>query len=388
MLQLVFSDAQYWENFLPLTYTRPVADMRVGILTFRERWEKLLNKKESFFITEEYLHAKYAQPKSGEALVIVPNFLPSEGVLNQIKNLKIGEALVYENEIIASRISSLEGFSLAHIENTIDIEESLVFFKRPWDLFSYNDKAIRFDFDLVTKGRKSQPIPPTTFVKGNKEDVFIEEGVDIDFSFLNTKDGPVYIGKNAKIMENVSIKGPVAICDHVLVKFGTQISGASTFGPHCKICGEAGDVVMFGYSSKAHGGYLGNSVIGEWCNMGAGTNASNLKNNYSLIKMWSYKDQNYIDTHLQFCGTIMGDHGKTAINTRLNSGTVVGVAANIFKPEFPPHLVNNFSWGGNEEDPKFFLEKAYETAKVMMARRNITLTEADKSILKYIYENF
>lgn len=387
MSQLVFSDTHCWQDFLPLTYTRPVADMRVGILTFKKRWEKLLGYTESFFITEDYLQKKFLPPKANEALVITPNFLPSPTVLQQIKTLKKGEALSYEGQIIA-RLVDIENQQLSPLHKQTEITEHLVFFKKPWDLFTYNDKAIRFDFDLVTQGRKSQPIPRTAFVNGNKEDIFIEEGADIEFAFLHTKNGPIYIGKNAEVMEGVSIKGPVAICDNVVMKFGTQIYGASTFGPYCKICGEASNVVMFGYSSKGHNGYLGNSVIGEWCNMGAGTNASNLKNNYSLIKMWSIAEQKYINTDLQFCGTIMGDHSKTAINTRLNSGTLIGLAANIFKPHFPPHFVKNYSWGGDEGDPKFILEKAYHTAEVMMARRSVTLTPADKDILKYVFDHY
>lgn len=384
MTQLVFSDAQYWEDFLPLTFTRPVADMRVGILTFVERWQKLLGIEHSTFITEAYLNVKYPEPEKTESLLIVPNFLPSEAVLQQIKDLKLGEALVYENEVIASRIN-LENFNLGQIEKMTDITEELVIFKKPWDLFTYNEQAIRFDFDLVTKGRSSQPIPTTNFVQGNPSEIFIEEGATVEFAYLNSKEGPIYIGKDADVQEGVMLRGPLAICEHVVMKMGAKVFGPTTFGPYVKICGEVSNVVIFAYSSKGHDGYLGNSVIGEWCNLGADTNTSNLKNNYAHVKLWSYREKRFVNTGLQFCGTIMGDHAKTAINTQINTGTVVGVAANIFKAGFPPNKVNSFTWGGANDDPKFRLDKAYETAEVMMARRKVPLSDADKSILKHIY---
>ncbi|QCX52950.1 putative sugar nucleotidyl transferase [Elizabethkingia sp. JS20170427COW] len=388
MIQLVFSDAQYWEDFLPLTYTRPIAEMRVGSLTFRERWEKLLGFSESFYYTEKYLQDKYPEPKALESLLIVPNFLPSEKLLQQIKDLQFGEALVYQHELVAARVN-LENFNIGQIEKMTDVEdEDLVIFKKPWDLFTYNDKAIRFDFDLLTKGRKSQEISTTNFINGSKEEIFIEEGVEMEFVFLNTKKGPIYIGKDAEIQQGVMLAGPLAIGEHAVMKMGAKIYGATTFGPYAKICGEVSNVVIFGYSSKGHDGYLGNSVLGEWCNLGAGTCTSNLKNNYALVKMWSYKDKSFIDTGLQFCGSVMGDHVKTAINTTINTGTTIGVAANIFQSGFAPHLVENFSWGGRNDSPKFQLERAYETAKTMMARRSIDLTQEDKEILKFIDQKF
>lgn len=387
MKQLVFSDAQYWEEFLPLTFTRPIADMRVGILTFKERWEKLLGFDESFFVTEKYLQVKYPEPEKKESLLIVPNFLPTQSVLQQIKDLQKGEALVYENELIASYIN-LDNFNIGQIEKCIDITEELIVFKKPWDLFTYNDKAIRFDFDLVTKGRISQKISETNNIRGKAEDIFIEEGADVEFAYLNTNGGPIYIGKEAEVMEGVMLRGPIAICDHAVMKMGAKVFGATTFGPYSKICGEVSNVVIFGFTSKGHDGYLGNSVLGEWCNLGADTNTSNLKNNYSAVKMWSYREKRFVETGLQFCGTVMGDHSKTAINTQLNTGTVVGVAANIFKTGFPPNLVHSFTWGGANDDPKFRLDKAYETAEIMMARRKIELTEEDKAILKHVYHEF
>lgn len=387
MLQLVFSDAQYWEDFLPLTFTRPTAEMRCGILTFAERWQKLLEIQEISFITEDFLQEKFKKPEGKESLFIVPNFLPSKTVLEQIKNLQQGEALVYENELLAARVN-MESFSLNQIEKMTDITEELLFFKQPTDLFTYNDKAIDFDFELLTSGRTSQPLSETNGLLGNKEDLFIEEGAQIEFSTLNTKSGKIYIGKNAEVMEGCNLRGPIALCDDSKFNLGAKIYGATTIGPHSKVGGEVNNIVIFGYSNKGHDGFVGNSVIGEWCNLGADTNSSNLKNNYAEVKLWNYRLKRFANTGLQFAGLIMGDHSKTAINTQLNTGTVVGVAANIFKSGFPPNLIDSFSWGGMKGDEKFKLEKAYEVAEKAMARRKVPLTGADKDILKYIYENY
>ncbi len=386
-MQIVFSDAQFWEDFLPLTFTKPVAEMRCGILTFSKRWQKLLEIEEISFLTEDYLQEKFKKPEAIESIFLVPNFLPSETVLQQIKDLKLGEALVYGNELLAAKIN-MENFSLNQIEKMTDITEELVFFKRPSDLFSFNEKAINFDFDLLTKGKKSQELSSTNGFLGNQEDLFIEEGASIEFSTLNTKTGKIYIGKNAEVMEGCNLRGPIALCDESKFNLGAKIYGATTIGPHCKVGGEVNNIIIFGYSNKGHDGFLGNSVVGEWCNIGADTNSSNLKNNYAIVKLWNYRTKRFENSGLQFAGLIMGDHSKTAINTQLNTGTVVGVAANIFKSGFPPNLVESFSWGGMKSDEKFKLEKAYEVAELAMARRNVPFTEVDRNILKYIYTEF
>lgn len=387
MAQLVFSDAQYWEDFLPLTFTRPIAEMRCGILTFAERWQKLLEISEIAYLTEDFLQEKFKKPEAKESLFIVPNFLPSETVLNQIKNLKLGEALVYENELLVAKIN-MENFNLNHIEKMTDITEELLVFKKPTDLFSYNDKAINFDFEILTKGKTSQPLSETNGFLGNKEDLFIEEGAKIEFSTLNCKTGKIYIGKNAEVMEGCHLRGPIALCEESKFNMGAKVYGATTIGPVSKVGGEVNNIIILGYSNKGHEGFLGNSVIGEWCNFGADSNSSNMKNNYATVKLWNYRTKRFEDTGLQFAGLIMGDHSKTAINTQLNTGTVVGVAANIFKSGFPPNLVENFSWGGMKGDEKFKLEKAYEVAEKAMGRRHVNLSQVDKEILKYIYENY
>ena len=386
-MQLVFSDAQYWEDFLPLTFTRPVAEMRMGILTFSERWKKLLEIDEVFYITENYLQDKFRKPEPKQSLFIVPNFFPSDEVLKQIKELQPGEALVYENEVLVANIN-MDNFSLNQINKMTDIHEKLFFIEKPTDIFSYNDKAIDFDFKLLTEGRISQELSSTNGFIGEKENLFIEEGATIEFSTLNCKTGKIYIGKNAEIMEGSNIRGSLALCEESKINLGTKLYGGTTIGPHSKVGGEVNNIVIFGYSNKGHDGFVGNSVIGEWCNLGADTNSSNLKNNYASVKLWNYRRKRFLDTGLQFCGLIMGDHSKTAINTQLNTGTVVGVAANIFKSGFPPNLVDSFSWGGMKGDEKFKLEKSYEVAEKAMERRKIAITEMDKDILKYIYNEF
>ena len=383
-MQLVFSDAQYWESFLPLTYTRPISEIRMGILTFRERWEKLLSMEKSGFITEDYLQNKFKKPQPEESLLIVPNFLPTQDMIRKIKNLSQGEALVYDNEIIAARVN-MQDFSLSQINQMTDITENLVFIKQTSDIFSNNDTFLHFDFELLTQGRTSQELSPTNGFLGDKKDLFIEEGARVEFATINCKTGKIYIGKNAEIMEGAMIRGSLALCEGSKINMGAKIYGATTIGPHSKVGGEVNNIVICGYSNKGHEGFLGHSVIGEWCNLGADTNSSNLKNNYANVKLWNYRLKKFVDTGLQFCGLIMGDHAKTAINTQFNTGTVVGVAANIFKTGFPPNLIKNFSWGGMMHDESFNLDKAYEVAEKVMARRKITLSEEDKEILKHIY---
>ena len=386
-MQIVFSDAQFWEDFLPLTFTRPVAEMRCGILTFSERWQKLLEINAVSFLTEDYLQEKYRKPEDVESLFIVPNFLPEAEVLQQIKDLKLGEALVYENELLAARIN-MKNFSLNQIEKMTDIFEGVFFFKQPTDLFSYNEKAINFDFELLTKGRVSAELSNTNGFLGEAQDLFIEEGASVEFSTLNTKTGKIYIGKNAEVMEGCNLRGPIALCEESKFNLGAKIYGATTIGPQSKVGGEVNNIVIFGYSNKGHDGFVGNSVIGEWCNLGADTNSSNLKNNYAEVKLWNYRTKRFANTGLQFAGLIMGDHSKSAINTQFNTGTVVGVAANIFKSGFPANLIESFSWGGMKGDEKFKLEKAYEVAELAMARRKVAFTEKDRNILKYIYTEY
>lgn len=385
MQQIVFSDAQYWGRFLPLTFTRPVAELRCGIMSFAERWQKLLGIEEVSYLTEDYLQMKFPKPEKKESLFIVPNFIPSEVLLDEIKNLKIGEALVYRDEVIAAYLDMTD-FSINNICKMTDITEELLIFERPSDLFSFNDKAIDYDFELITKNRKSAQLSDTNGFIGDKAHLFIEEGAMVEYATLNCKKGKIYIGKDAEVMEGCHLRGPIALCEHSVFNLGAKVYGATTIGPYCKIGGEVNNVVFLGYSNKGHDGFLGNSVVGEWCNFGADTNSSNLKNNYANVKLWNYQSKRFEDTGLQFCGLIMGDHSKTAINTQFNTGTIVGVAANIFREGFPPNIVEHFSWGGKHGDPRFKLEKAFEVAEKVMERRNKVFTNEDQEILKYIYE--
>jgi len=386
-MQLVFSDAQFWEDFLPLTFTRPVAEMRCGILTFSERWQKLLYISDVTYLTEDYLQEKFKKYAAKESIFLVPNFLPTPAILAQIKELQLGEALVYKDELLAVRIN-MENFSLNQINKMTDIEEEILFFTQPTDLFSFNEQALDFDFELLTQGRTSQKLSATNGFLGDEKDLFIEEGAEVEFSTLNTKTGKIYIGKNAEVMEGCNLRGPIALCEGSKFNLGAKIYGATTIGPHCKVGGEVNNIVIFGYTNKGHDGFIGNSVIAEWCNLGADTNSSNLKNNYAIVKLWNYKTKKFASTGLQFAGLIMGDHSKSAINTQFNTGTVVGVAANIFKSGFPPNLIDNFSWGGMKGDEKFKLEKAYEVAELAMARRKVPFTEVEKNILKFVYEKY
>ena len=383
-IQLVFSDAQYWGDFLPLTFTRPVAELRIGILTFQERWKKLLEIEDIAFLTEDYLQEKFKKPESKESLLIVPNFLPTESVLEQIKKIKQGEALIYQNEVIAAKLN-MRDFSLSQITKMTDVDGELLFVKSPSDIFTYNQQFLDYDFELLTRNRKSQELSETNNFLGDKKDLFIEEGAEIEFATLNCKTGKIYVGKNAEIMEGTMIRGSLALCEGSKINMGAKVYGATTIGPHSKVGGEVNNIVIFGYSNKGHEGFVGNSVIGEWCNLGADTNSSNLKNNYANVKLWNYRHSKFVDTGLQFCGLIMGDHSKSAINTQFNTGTVVGVAANIFKTGFPPNLVKSFSWGGMNGDESCRLDKVFEVMEKVMQRRKVNLTDIDKSIISHIY---
>ena len=384
-MQLVFSDAQYWGDFLPLTFTRPVAELRIGILTFQERWKKLLEIEDIAFLTEDYLQEKFKKPELKESLLIVPNFLPTESVLEQIKKIKQGEALIYQNEVIIAKLD-MRNFSLSQITKMTDVEGELLFVKSPSDIFTYNQQFLDYDFELLTRNRKSQELSETNNFLGDKKDLFIEEGAEIEFATLNCKTGKIYVGKNAEIMEGTMIRGGLALCEGSKINMGAKVYGATTIGPYSKVGGEVNNIVIFGYSNKGHEGFIGNSVIGEWCNLGADTNSSNLKNNYANVKLWNYRLSRFVDTGLQFCGLIMGDHSKSAINTQFNTGTVVGVAANIFKTGFPPNLVKSFSWGGMNGDESYRLDKVFEVMEKVMQRRKVDLTDVDKSIISHIYD--
>ncbi|MGV0919950.1 GlmU family protein [Empedobacter falsenii] len=379
-MNIVLFDGEEWEDFLPLTFTRPVAALRMGILSFAERWEKILNTEVSYQ-TKPYLQEKFPAKLQTENTFINPTFFPNEKLIEAIKNLKPNQTLLFDNQLVAVK-STEETPKIT--SDVIQFEDEVIHLQHSWDLFTYNFQAIEFDFDLVTKGRTSQLISATNQVLA-PEKIFIEEGAKVEFSILNASEGPIYIGKDAEIMEGSMIRGGLALCEHATVKMGAKIYPGTTIGPYSKVCGELSNVILIGYTNKGHDGYLGNSVLGEWCNLGAGTNNSNLKNNYDIVKIWSYREQRFVKTGLQFCGVIMGDHGKAAINTQINTGTVVGVCANIFQAGFPPNVIKHYSWGGNSDAPVYNLDRACEAAERMMKRRKIAFTPADKRILEHIF---
>jgi len=384
MMNYVLFDGKYRTSLLPFTYTRPIADIRVGILTIREKWEYYL-KSHTSTLTQDYLSQKYYAIEEKDNILINSSFLPNRELVSLILNLKENQAIVQDKDVIAFRARDVKkNFKLDNY-NVINFENQCVTIKNTWDIFVKNDIVIRSDFEILTNGRNSQPIPNTVNVI-NPENIFIEEGAKLEFVTLNASKGVIYLGKNSKVMEGSVIKGSFALCEGAHVKLATKIYGATTVGPHCRVGGEISNSVIMGYSNKGHDGFLGNSVLGEWCNIGADSNNSNLKNNYKEVKLWSYESEGMEKTGLQFCGLMMGDHSKCGINTMFNTGTVVGVFANIFGGGFVPRFVPSFSWGGSEGFTTYIKEKALDTAMVVMSRRNTEPSQEDISILESIFD--
>ncbi|MEI6507637.1 MAG: GlmU family protein [Bacteroidota bacterium] len=372
-------------NLLPFTFTRPSAGIRIGILTIAEKWEKYLQTSVSY-LTEEYLQKKFALKTAADNMLINGTVCPDEIIVREIASLNDGEALVKGNVFIAVRLKNIEDFSEEKFAGTKieSASNSILKITHPYDIFSLNGKAIEDDFLLLTKGRKSQQISNTNRYI-NPENIFIEEGAKVEFAILNASTGSIYIGKDAEVMEGCKIRGPFAMCEHAGLKMDAKIYGPTTVGPHCKVGGEVNNAVFFSYSNKGHDGFLGNAVVGEWCNIGADTNNSNLKNTYDEVKLWSYKTERFEKTGLTFCGLMFADHAKCGINTMFNTGTVVGVAANIFGSGFPRNFVPSFAWGGAQGFDTFTLSKFFKTAEAMCSRRNIEFTQTDKEILTEVF---
>ena len=365
------------ENYYPLTYTRPISDFRIGILTIKEKWEKYY--KSVSVQTVDYLSDKFPLKIQKDNLWIDAKVLPSKALMIELASLRSGESLEKEGEVVAFRSAI---FDLQKI-NKIDSHAAFNTVENLWDIFSGNDREIKSDFALLTKRRKSKALNETNTLVGDK--IFIEKGAKVSCSILNAENGPIYIGKNAEIMEGSIIRGPFAMCENSVLKMGAKIYGATTLGPYCKVGGEVNNSVFFGYSSKAHDGFLGNAVIGEWCNLGADTNNSNLKNNYAEVKLWNYEIERFKKTGLQFCGLIMGDHSKCGINTMLNTGTVVGVSANIFGSGFPRNFIPSFSWGGAAGFSIYKLPKVFEVADKVFDRRKLKFDKVEQDILTQVY---
>ncbi len=387
-MNLILWDNQtVWEDLLPITFTRPISEIRIGILTIKEKWQHYLLYSTSYH-TKEYLQKKYPLHINEDNLIINSALLPDENILQEISSLRIHETLFYNDILIAARLTKEETeqlFAKQYIPRQKKNCSSARVLSHFCDIFSKNGEELIHDFKLLTKNRKSQPLSETNIHLGPLDLIFIEKGAIVEGCTLNVNNGPIYIGEDAEIMEGSLIRGPFALCEHSTVKMGAKIYGPTTIGPHSKVGGEINNSVILGYSNKAHDGFLGNSVIGEWCNLGADTNNSNLKNNYEIVKMWNYPKQKFISTGLQFAGLIMGDHSKCGINTMFNTGTVVGVSCNLFGDGFHRNFVPSFSWGGPQGYTHYKIDKALETAQRMMNRRNLELTETDKEILLHIY---
>lgn len=382
-MNIILFDGASRVDLLPLTFTRPTGEIRVGILTIREKWERRLQAEVSF-LTEEYLSAKYPMQEKADNLFIAGNILPSSSFINELKLLKTGESLFSQEDLILAFRGSAEAFKAQQWEKRVAAETpDMICFT--YDIFLKNGSELEADFACITQGKESAQISKTNTVIGEYP-VFIEEGAFVECVVLNTTKGPVYIGKDAEIMEGSLIRGPFAACEHATVNMGTRIYGPTTLGPFCKVGGELNNIVMFGYSNKAHDGFLGNAVIGEWCNIGAGTEASNLKNDYTEIKLWNYNTRRFAKTGLQFCGLIMGDYSKAGINTMFNTATVVGVGCNIYGTGFPRNFVSSFLEGGNSGFDQTNMKKFFTTTEKVMARRSHILTEEDKQICMHVFQ--
>ncbi|OON67923.1 GlmU family protein [Hymenobacter sp. CRA2] len=389
MTVLLFDDPAIRPNLLPFTFTRPVAALRCGILTLAEKWTHRLGQP-AHFLTEPYLQAKFpAGPTEGPALVINGAVCPDDLLARQVQALQPGEALLDGELLVAAHLADAgkvaeliqDGF-----KQTKQVAEPVTVIRQPWQLFLFNGAEIRRDFALLTAGRQSQPVNDAHTIVYAPENIFIEEGVKIRAAILNAEDGPIYLGRNSQVHEGAIIKGPLALCEGAHINAGAKMRGDNTVGPHCKVGGEVGNSILLGYSNKGHDGYLGNSVIGEWCNLGADTNTSNLKNNYAPVKIWSHTHNRFVNTGQQFCGLMMGDHSKCGINTMFNTGTVVGVAANIFGAGFPRNFIPSFSWGGPAGFETFRLNKVAEVNERVMARRSLAYDEVEQGIMQKVYE--
>ena len=383
-MNYILFDGPSRNALLPFTFTRPVADILIGIMTIRQKWEMHLGSTTTT-LTEEYLSDKFPMVELEENVMINASFLPTAILVEMVQDLKTNQAIFKGEEVIAFYTNDEQEEVDFDTYEIIEFTDDCITVEHTWDIFSKNDAAIREDFQFLTEDRTSQPIPESVNVIA-PENIFIEEGAKLAFVTLNASSGPIYIGKDSEIMEGTVIRGPFALCENATVKMAAKIYGATTVGPYSRVGGEINNSVLFAYSNKGHDGFLGNSVLGEWCNIGADSNNSNLKNNYEEVKLWSYETEGFAKTGLQFCGLMMGDHSKCGINTMFNTGTVVGVSANIFGSGFPRNFVPSFSWGGASGFTTYVTKKAFETAKLVMSRRNIVFDEPEAAILAHVFE--
>jgi UDP-N-acetylglucosamine diphosphorylase/glucosamine-1-phosphate N-acetyltransferase len=392
MYNVILFDDNY-ENLKPLTFTRPVSALRIGILTIREKWELLLDAKTPISVaTSPHLAKKYPTHLEAEQnLAINAAILPTVALQHYLVNDMPNNCMLMKGDTVVALKATgndtqafLEGDFEARQKLQTDLELTQISYS--WDIFGKNAYAMDLDYKLITRGRQSQTISTTNTVFGDSRNIFIEEGAWVECSILNATNGPIYIGKNATVMEGCIVRGGLALCEGATLKMGAKIYGATTIGPYSKIGGEVNNSVIIGYSNKGHDGFLGNAVIGQWCNLGADTNNSNLKNNYSEIKVWNYPSGGFINTGKQFCGLIMGDHSKSGINSMFNTGTTIGFFCNIYGSDFPRTFVPSFSWGSSKGFVTYQIDKAIETANRVMERRNKTLDAIEEDILRAIFE--
>lgn len=390
MAQIILFDNEVRNHLLPLTYLRPVCELRIGILTIREKWERWMQLPVSY-ITQDYLAERFPLDYDTENYFINGSVLPSVQLVKLLQQMETGEAFLRGDELIAAKMTGEQFDQLVNDDEIEDLKgidlENTEYLKinHLWDLPAINEAAIIEDFELITKGRTSQPLSDSNRVLG-AENIFVEEGADVELAILNGQSGPIYIGKNATIMEGAIIRGPVALGEDSVVKMGAKVYSGTSLGPMAKVGGEIKNSIMMGYCSKSHDGYLGDSVIGEWCNLGAGTSASNLKNDYSTIRIWSYEQEKFERTNRQFCGLFMGDFSKCGINTMFNTGTVVGICTNIFGSDFPRIFIPSFSYGGHHGFQTYRTDRAIESIDRTMARKDKTLTVPERLTILRVFE--
>lgn len=387
-MAIILFDDNARDTLLPLTFTRPVADLRIGIITIAQKWATHLKLGYSFF-TLSYLQSKFPLKIHERNLFINGAVCPDEALIEAIAALHGSEALVKDGSLIAIKLNESDAKEFKPSDITkykqVNYAGNFISIKYPEDIFKNNAAEIAKDFKLITKGRTSAVLSSTNTFIGDQ--FFAEEGAEAECSTFNSKNGPIYLAKTTEVWEGTHIRGSFALCNNSQVKMGTKVYGGTTVGPYCRIGGEVNNSVLWGYSAKGHEGYLGNSVVGEWCNLGADTNNSNLKNNYAEVKLWDYSTGHYRKTGLQFCGLIMGDHSKSGINTMFNTGTVVGVSANVFGAGYPPNFIPDFSWGGAGDMQEYSLKKAFETnAKVFERREHREFNQIEQDILQTVFD--
>lgn len=391
MEHIILFDNEVRERLLPLTYTRPVCELRVGMLTIKEKWERWMGCKVSY-ITQDYLAERYPIHQGDTNFVINGSVMPSEQLCTLIRQMDSNEAYLRGEELIVAKLDAGQLDKLIHDEDISEIAgfdiQNTAFLKLDhlWDIFGLNDEALRSDFEILTRGRRSRLLSRTNQVLG-ADQIFVEDGAEVECCVLNATTGPIYIGKDVKLLEGSMLRGPVALMDGAVVKMGAKIYGATTIGPGAKVGGELNNVVFWGNSNKSHDGYLGNSVIGEWCNLGAGTSCSNMKNNYADVRLWNYAEQAYGETNLQFVGLFMGDHAKCGIHTAFNTGTVVGVGANVFGTALQPKHIPSFAWGGSEAWETHELGKAFDMMERVVGRKGLSFSSEERLMFMKIFED-